>query len=93
MRSSDHDGSIRHWINNITWFAPKPGQPPYSFVVLSRDLDESQVRARYGPPDAVLDCAALGPGFGNRRILWYDAAGAARLTAAVAAQYAALTRR
>ncbi|MFO1060112.1 MAG: hypothetical protein U1E53_24480, partial [Dongiaceae bacterium] len=93
VRSIDHDGSIRHWINNIAWFAPGPGRPPYSFVVLSRDLDEARVRARYGAPDAVLDCAALGPGFGDRRILWYDAAGAARLTAAVAAQYAALTRR
>lgn len=90
VRSINHDGWIRHWINNLTWFAPAAGRPPFSFVVLSPDLDEAAVRARYGAPDAVLDCAALGPGFGDRRILWYDTAGAARLTANVEAQYRAI---
>jgi hypothetical protein len=90
--SIDSDGSIRHWGDNLTWFAPDPGRPPFSFVVLSADLDEAAVRARYGAPDAVLDCAALGPGFGSQRILWYDAAGAARVTAAVTAQYLAWRR-
>jgi hypothetical protein len=86
------DGKIRHWGDNLAWFAPDPGRPPFSFVVLGPDLDEAAVRARYGVPDAVLDCAALGPGFGDRRILWYDSAGAARITASVAAQYRARRR-
>jgi hypothetical protein len=93
VRSIDQDATVRHWINDIAWFAPAPGRPPFSFVALGPHLDEGAVRARYGAPAAVLDCAALGPGFGDRRILWYDAAGAARLTAAVEAQYAARTRR
>jgi hypothetical protein len=93
VRSINGDGSIRLWADNFAWFAPDAARPPFSFVVLGGEIDEAAVRARYGAPDAVLDCAALGSGFGDRRILWYDAAGAARLTASVEAQYLAASRR
>jgi hypothetical protein len=91
VRTITQDGRIWHWVDNIEWYAPAAGKL-FTFVIVSPDIDEISLRQRVGPPTQTLGCASLGPGFGAREILYYDAAAAARLTAWISEQYRELKR-
>ena len=80
-------GQISHWINNIEWYAPRPDGRLFTFIIGNRYLDEAGLHGNIGGPTEVLSCADLGPGFSNRRILYYDGPAAERLTAWVHQQY------
>ena len=54
------DGSANYWGNNRSWYwhnihdGSRP--PEYNYIVMD-GLDEAAIRARYGSPDQILDCA------------------------------------
>ena len=80
------DGTVpvRHWANDLAWYAPRGDGRRFTFVIMSDQWpDHEAMRAAYGPPAEVLDCARLGPGYGDRVIWAYDRPGAERLTAFV----------
>jgi hypothetical protein len=82
---------ISHWFNDIEWYAPAAGKL-FTFVITSPFIDEPGLRQRIGDPAETLSCASLGPGFGEREILYYDHAAATRLTAWITEQYRELKR-
>jgi len=81
------DGQISHWVDSYAWYAPRADGRLYTFVVDSAEIDADGLRREIGAPAETLDCAALGPGFSTRTILFYDGAGAERLTARIEQQY------
>jgi hypothetical protein len=91
VRAIKRDGLLSHWDNNIEWYAPAAGKL-FTFVVASPELDEPGLRQRMGDPTEVLTCGSLGPGFGEREILYYDRAAAIRLTGSITEQYRQLKR-
>jgi len=80
--------AARHWANDLAWYAPRGDGRQFTFIIMSSEWpDHEALRAAYGPPAEVLECARLGPGYGNRVIWAYDRAGAERLTALVTQAY------
>ena len=80
--------AARHWANDLAWYAPRGDGRQFTFIIMSSEWpDHEALRAAYGPPAEVLECARLGPGYGNRVIWAYDRAGAERLTALVSQAY------
>ena len=73
----------RHWANDLAWYAPRGDGRRFTFIIMSNQWpDHEALRAAYGLPAEVLECARLGPGYGDSVIWAYDRAGAERLTAA-----------
>jgi hypothetical protein len=87
VRTISGDARISHWIDNYQWYAPRTDGLLFTFIIDSMYIDEPALRERIGAPAEVLDCGTLGRGFSNRRILYYDHAGAERLTARITSQY------
>jgi len=87
VRTMYGDARISHWINDYEWYAPRTDGRLFTFVIDGAYLDQAALRERVGDPAEVLDCSALGPGFTDRRILYYDRAGAQRLTERITEQY------
>ena len=85
-------GQISHWVNNIDWYAPRPDGGLFTFIIADGYLDEPGLRENIGAPSEVLNCASLGRGSGDGRILYYDGAAAERLTAWIHQQYRELKR-
>src|SRR5262249_55874385 len=88
VRTIDGVDPARHWANDLEWYAPRADGRRFSFIIMFDEWpDQAALRARYGTPAEVLDCARLGPGYGDRVIWAYDRAGAERLTALVNQRY------
>jgi hypothetical protein len=87
VRAIFGDARISHWINDYEWYAPRHDGRLFTFIIDGTYLDEAALREKIGNPVEVLDCAAFGHGFSDRRILYYDRAGAERLTARITGQY------
>jgi len=78
----------RHWANDLAWYAPRGDGRRFTFIIMSNQWpDHEALRAAYGLPAEVLECARLGPGYGDRVIWAYDRPGAERLTAVVGSAY------
>ena len=56
LRSVSPNGTMDHWLNNISWFAGSPPSTPAPKfrMIFMRRLDPELIRQRYGPPDRVV---------------------------------------
>ena len=74
--------------NDLAWYAPRSDGRRFTFIIMSGQWpDQEALRATYGPPAEVLECARLGPDYGDRVIWAYNRPGAERLTALVNQAY------
>ena len=87
VRTIAGSAKIEHWIDNYEWYAPRKDGQPFTFVIPSIYVDTDELRDKIGDPTEVLDCASLGPGYSDRKVLYYEGSAAERLTAGITDQY------
>lgn len=61
-------GRMQPWANQLDWFSVSRTAEPFTFVIVSPDLDAESIRERFGAPEEVLLCPA--PEANSEAALW-----------------------
>jgi hypothetical protein len=82
-----NDARIWHWMNNLDWYSPAVNIEPFTFLVLSPQIDAEAIARMFGNPAHILNCKDAPGGAGNAVIWVFDWAQARLLTDWITQQY------